>query len=118
MTPTQFQKLLLSLPEVIEGAHHGHADFRLGGRVFASLLPDGERAMLKLPLDAQRALVERDPATFAPAAGVWGRAGCTYRVLANVTPTKLRPVATDAWQFAQAAAAARPAKRSPRKRSP
>lgn len=113
MTPAQFRKLALSMPDAVEGAHHGHADFRRDGRVFASLHPDGERAMVKVPLDEQRRLCASRGDAFSPAAGAWGRAGCTMVVLAEVDVRELAGAMTLAWQqVALAAAATRRPRRS------
>ena len=69
--------MLLELEGVEEGAHMGHPDFSLGGRIFASLMADGVRASVKLAPEEQSAFVEESPRTFAPAAGAWGRQGWT-----------------------------------------
>ena len=42
----QFRKLALALPEVVEGAHMNHPDFRVRGRIYATLLPDVGQAMV------------------------------------------------------------------------
>jgi len=97
MTPEQFRRLALSLPGAIEGAHHGHPDFRANGRVFATLLPDGERGMVRLPPSEQREIVKAH-ACFVPANGAWGRSGCTYVHLVAASAEELRPLMTLAWQ--------------------
>jgi hypothetical protein len=55
----------------------GHADFRLGGRLFASLSPDETWATLNLSPDDQEALVAELPEQFEPLSGAWGRRGWT-----------------------------------------
>ena len=102
MTPAQFRKAALALPDVVEGEHHDHPDFRAGGRVFASLHPDGARAMVKLPPTEQARLVAASPDVWAPANGAWGRAGCTMVVLAAVRVAVVRDALTLAWQAATA----------------
>lgn len=102
MTPAQFRKAALALPDVVEGSHHDHPDFRAGGRVFASLFPDGERAMVKLPPDEQRRLCERLAGAAVPATGAWGRAGCTVVRLANWTVAGAKDALVLAWQAATA----------------
>ena len=78
MTPDDFRRLALSLPEAVEQAHMGHPDFRVGGKVFASLAyPDGAWAMVKLTPDEQAVRVEAAPEMFTPVKGGWGRAGAT-----------------------------------------
>lgn len=82
MTPTAFRKLALALAGAVEGEHMRHPDFRAGGRVFATLTADGLRGMVKVSPAEQRRLVRVDPQVFEPAAGAWGRAGCTMVALA------------------------------------
>lgn len=98
MTPAQFRKMALSMPGAVEGAHHGHPDFRCGGRIFASLQPDGERGMVKVPPADMVRLVKTHGGTFEPATGAWGRAGCTMVRLADVTSVVLKDAMTLAWQ--------------------
>lgn len=61
MSPDAFRTLALSLPETVEGSHHQHPDFRVGGKVFATLGPDGSWAMLKLPVSCSRRSWNRSP---------------------------------------------------------
>lgn len=52
MTPSQFRHIALSLPDAVEGAHMGHADFRVGGKIFATLgHPDAAWGMVQLKPD-------------------------------------------------------------------
>jgi hypothetical protein len=114
MKSDQFRRLALALPEVVEGAHHDHPDFRAHGRVFASLHPDGAQAMVKVPPDVQQRLVASGFAK--PASGAWGRAGCTMLVLADVQVAVVREALTEAWQFAAASAVRKPARKAAVKR--
>jgi len=78
VTPKQFAKLALSLPEAVESAHMGHPDFRVKGKIFASLgAPDDQWAMVKLSPEQQASFVATDAAAFQPCNGAWGRGGCT-----------------------------------------
>lgn len=61
----------------IESAHMGHPDFRVNGRIFATLRPDHGRGMVKLTPEEQREFVRQYPQACAPESGAWGRAGCT-----------------------------------------
>ncbi|MEA2691980.1 MAG: hypothetical protein QOJ16_1367 [Acidobacteriota bacterium] len=82
MTPEEFRSLALSLPEAVEQSHVGHPDFRVRGKIFATLgYPDGGRAMVKLTHDQQDALSRSRPELFAPVPGGWGRRGATYVTL-------------------------------------
>ncbi len=98
MTPDQFRRMALLMPDAVEGAHHGHPDFRVNGRVFASLHSDGHRGMVKVSPQEQGRIVRQSPSDFAPATGAWGRAGCTMVQLATVAANTLRDAMTLAWQ--------------------
>lgn len=115
MTDDAVRDLLLALEGVEEGAHMGHPDFRLGGRVFAGLTADGRRATLKLPLEAQAVLLHEAPHMFAPAAGAWGRQGWTSVELAAADPARVRAACLLAWEAAVAAPARR-SRTTPRRR--
>jgi hypothetical protein len=116
MTPEQFRRLALSMPDAVEGEHHGHPDFRANGRIFASLLPDGERGMVRLSPQQQRESVQVHATGFVPANGAWGRAGCTYVRLDAASVEALRPWMTLAWQEVVQHVPAKPASKAPRKR--
>jgi hypothetical protein len=78
MTPEEFRKIALALPETEERSHMGHPDFRVRGKIFATLgSPNAEWGMVKLAPDEQLVLVAAMPDVFAPAAGAWGRQGST-----------------------------------------
>ena len=117
MTPDQFRRLALSMPGAAEGTHHDHPDFRANGRIFATLLPDGERGMVKLLPQQQREILQRCAGEFVPGPGAWGRAGCTYVHLAAAATETLRPLMTLAWQevMQQPAKRASKAKEAPSK---
>lgn len=97
MTET-FRRLALALPDAAEQEHQGHPDFRVAGKVFASLGPEGDWAMVKLPLAEQAARIEAEPEVFEPFTGAWGRAGCTRVELALVEPSVLARVVGAAWR--------------------
>ncbi len=109
MTPEAFRKAALKREGVVESAHQDHPDFRLNGRVFASLSPEGQGwAMVKLAPEEQEAFVRNDPAVFSPFTGAWGKAGCTRIVLASAPAAAVGAALLMAWRLA---AAAKPAKR-------
>jgi hypothetical protein len=81
MTATTFRSLALSLPDAAEGAHMGHADFRIGGKIFATLGPDESWGMVKLTPNEQKEFLRAEPKAFRPASGAWGRQGCTIVTL-------------------------------------
>lgn len=78
MTTGEFRRIALSMPGAVEGTHMGHADFRAGGRIFATLgAPTNAWGMIKVGPDDQALLLSAHPKAFQAAAGAWGRAGCT-----------------------------------------
>lgn len=76
----------------------GHADFRVGGKIFATLSPDEQLGMVKLTPEQQEDFVRDEPAVFFPVNGAWGRRGCTYARLAAATEADLRPALRAAWR--------------------
>jgi len=99
MTAAEFRRAALSLPEATEGAHMAHPDFRVGGKIFATLgYPEaGYGTLVLTPLD-QDLLVRSHPKAFAPAKGAWGQAGGTT-VLLRAAPKKVVALALEsAWR--------------------
>jgi hypothetical protein len=99
MTATEFRRAALSLPGATEGAHMGHPDFRVSGKVFATLgYPQkGSATILVSPLD-QDLLMRNHPNVFAASAGAWGRSGSTT-VLLRAAPRELVSLALEsAWK--------------------
>jgi hypothetical protein len=98
MTPTEFRELALTFPEVIESAHMRHPDFRVGGRIFATLeYPNKDSAMVKLSRDEQREFIRDNPNVFQPAKGAWGRQGSTIVYLPSAPMKIVREALTAAW---------------------
>lgn len=99
MTRNQFRRLALSLPEAAESAHMQHPDFRVRGRIFATLgYPDDRHGMVKLTPDQQADVLESDRASaFGPASGAWGRRGATTVLLEAVDRELLRIALAAAW---------------------
>ena len=104
VTPNDFRKIALRLQNAVEGAHMAHPDFRVNGRIFATLHTDGKQGMVKVTPDQQRDFIHSQPAAFAPASGAWGRQGCTMVQLSVVDEETLGEAMTLAWQAAAAAA--------------
>jgi hypothetical protein len=99
MTPADFRKIALSLPETSESAHMDHPDFRVGGKIFASLgYPDNEHGMVILPPEDQARLVRTYPKIFTPAKGAWGKSGSTSVRLVAVDQATLRNALEIAWR--------------------
>ena len=98
MSQARFRKVALSLPDAIEGAHQGHADFRVGKRVFATLgYPDDDWGMVKLTPEQQAMVVEAEPEIFRPVPGGWGKGGATNVRLARADATTLQSALKMAW---------------------
>jgi hypothetical protein len=99
MSSSRFRRVALGLPEAVEGLHQGHADFRVGKRIFATLgYPDDEWGMVKLTPEQQSVVVEAEPDIFRPVPGGWGKYGNTNVRLANADPATLRSALTMAWK--------------------
>jgi hypothetical protein len=98
MTAAEFRRLALSLPEALEAAHMGHPDFRVGGKIFATLGPDEDWGMVKLTPDEQASLIESEPGVFDPASGAWGRRGCTIVRLRKAKALTVRHALLAAWR--------------------
>jgi YjbR len=95
MTPIQFRKIALSLPGTAESEHMGHPDFRVGGKIFASLgAPNEAWGMVKLTPDQQTSFVEANAESFQPCSGAWGRQGCTNIKLAAANTPIVRSALT------------------------
>ena len=101
MTPNQFRELALSFPEAIESAHMRHPDFRVGGKIFATLgYPDEDSAMVKLSADNQKEFVRTSPGVFTTVKGAWGRQGATSVYLPAAPTNIVREALTAAWRRA------------------
>jgi len=91
MTPDEFRKMALVIPTAVERSHMNHPDFRIAGKIFASLgVPDENWAMVKLTRQQQRAFIEKAPQVFQSCSGAWGRAGATNVYLTAAMPRVLR----------------------------
>ncbi|HET6898260.1 MAG TPA: MmcQ/YjbR family DNA-binding protein [Vicinamibacteria bacterium] len=94
-----FRQLALALPEAVEAGHMGHPDFRVKGKIFATLgYPDDRWAMVKLTPEQQTAFIESAPEVFVPVKGGWGRKGATNVRLAEATRGALGPALATAWR--------------------
>jgi hypothetical protein len=72
MRTDQFRRLALELPEALESSHMDHPDFRVRGRIFATLWPDHGYGVVMLPSEAQPEFVEEHPAVFETVRGKKG----------------------------------------------
>jgi len=98
MNAEQFRKLALKQPEATEGEHQGHPDFRVSDKIFATLGPDGDWAMVKLRPDQQASYIKLEPSSYEPFAGAWGRRGCTRIELGGAQTKRVAEAVHAAWR--------------------
>ena len=96
MTADEFREIALSFPEAEERSHMNHPDFRVGGKIFATLGPDLDWGMAKLTPEQQQDFLRFEP-SFAPASGKWGNGGATIITLVNADETAVREALNAAW---------------------
>jgi hypothetical protein len=100
MNAKDFRRIALSLEGAEEGSHMGAADFRVGGRIFATLASqDKGYGNLMLTIEQQKAFVEELPEIFLPIAGGWGRMGMTHIRLAAANEDVLQGALQVAWKL-------------------
>lgn len=98
MTPEAFRVMALQLPEVIEGRHMSHPDFRVRGRIFATLgYPSDEFAAIMLAPEEQAEFVKKGRGAFAPVKGGWGLKGSTNVHLKRASPELVKRALQAAW---------------------
>ena len=100
MTAADFRRIALSLEGAEERSHMGAADFRVGGRIFATLAAEklGFGNLMLTP-DLQAAFIGEQPDVFLPVAGGWGKSGATHVRLAAVTEELLAGALQAAWKL-------------------
>ncbi len=99
VTEDTFRSMALSLPEAVESAHMDHPDFRVRGKIFATLgYPAQGWGMVKLTPEQQKQLVEKEPDVFVPAAGAWGSRGSTTVCLAKASSEAVFTALVAAWR--------------------
>jgi hypothetical protein len=91
MNADDFRRIALGLRGSTEGSHQNHPDFRLHGKIFASLgYPDPGWGMVKLTRSQQARLISEHPECFQCVKGAWGRRGATGINLFAATPALAR----------------------------
>ncbi len=98
MTAQEFRELALALPETTEAVHGGHPDFRVRGKIFATLNGDETLGMAKLTPEQQAMFVRTEPKVYQPVKGSWGRSGCTYVHLEAASEPSVRQALIAAWR--------------------
>jgi len=99
MTTNEFRRMALSMPEAVEAAHMGHPDFRVGGKIFATLsYPRTGFGMVVLTPEQQELFVRTEPKTFTPVPGGWGQKGSTHVLLRTAKKVAVREALKTAWR--------------------
>lgn len=100
MNVADFRRIALSLPGAEASSHMGQADFRVDGRIFATLASAKHGyGNLMLTLEQQTAFVEELPEVFLPIPGGWGSMGMTHIRLAEASEDVLYGALHTAWKL-------------------
>jgi hypothetical protein len=100
MIAADFRRLALSLEGAEEGSHMGAADFRVGGRIFATLASEDKGyGNLMLTPEQQAEFVRELPKVFLPVHGGWGKMGATHIRLAKANEDVLAGALRTAWML-------------------
>src|SRR3954454_8429803 len=115
MTADDFRRIALSLEGAEEGSHFGVADFRVGGRIFATLAAQAQGyGNLMLTPEQQAAFLAEAPEVFIPVPGGWGRNGATHMKLAVANEDLVHGALQTAWKLRIEKNRKAPKKRVPR----
>ncbi|MGA2922929.1 MAG: MmcQ/YjbR family DNA-binding protein [Candidatus Sulfotelmatobacter sp.] len=99
MTTNDFRRLALAQPQAIESAHLDHPDFRVRGKIFATLgHPEKGWGMVKLTPEQQHYFSKAQPEVFLPVKGAWGRRGATSVNLKAANKRTLAKAMRSAWR--------------------
>jgi hypothetical protein len=98
LTAADFRRIALGLEGAVEGSHMGSADFRVGGRIFATLASEDQGyGNVKLTPEQQAEFVRELPEVFLPVHGGWGKTGMTHIRLAEANEDVLAGALRAAW---------------------
>ena len=99
MTAAGFREIALSQPDTVESAHMSHPDFRVDGKIFATLgYPDADHAVVVLSPDQQEGFVAEMPRTFSAVKGAWGKRGSTQIHLPSAETEPVAEAIRLAWK--------------------
>jgi hypothetical protein len=100
MISSDFRRIALSMAGAEEGSHMGQADFRVGGRIFATLASEKHGfGNLMLSPELQATFVSEQPSIFVPVPGGWGKNGATHIRLAEANEDVLNGALQTAWKL-------------------
>jgi len=116
MKTTDFRRIALSFDGAEEGSHMGAADFRVGGRIFATLGSENKGyGNLMITPELQAEFVGELPEVFLPVPGGWGKMGATHIRLAKASEEVLTGALHTAWKLRVEKNAGTKKKRAPRR---
>jgi hypothetical protein len=116
MTPDAFRGLALQLPDVVEGVHMSHPDFRVRGKIFATLgYPTREFAAIMLTREEQAQFVKEGAGALVPVKGGWGLNGSTNVRLKLADTELVKRALTAAWLHKSSAVPGRRRTKVPRR---
>ncbi len=100
MNVADFRRIALSFDGAVESSHMGAPDFRVGGKIFATLASQKQGyGNLKLTPEQQAEFVRELPEIFLPIHGGWGRMGMTHIRLAKANEDVLTGALRAAWKL-------------------
>jgi YjbR len=100
MNAADFRRIALSFEGAEESSHMGAPDFRIGGRIFATLASEDQGfGNLMLTPEQQADFVRELPDVFLPVRGGWGRMGATHIRLAKANEDVLAGALRTAWKL-------------------
>jgi hypothetical protein len=101
MNVEEFRRVALEQPEAVEGSHMNHPDFRVRGKIFATIPSVGkDEGMVKLTPDQQKKFAQEYPKIFSAVPGGWGIRGATLVTLALATKEIVNRAMRCAWRNA------------------
>jgi hypothetical protein len=114
MKAADFRRIALSLEGAEESSHMGSPDFRVDGRIFATLASQSEGyGNLMITVEQQQAFIADRPDIFIPIKGGWGHMGMTHIILAKADEDSLTGALTTAWKLRKEKSK-KPKKKKPR----
>ena len=97
VSPAEFRRLALALPEAVELPHFDNPSFRAHGKIFATLSEENRRGVVKLTAEQQEVMTSAEPKIFA-SVPAWGKHGWTYLHLAFADADTVRGALLTSWR--------------------
>jgi hypothetical protein len=92
---TTARKIILSMPEAEESQHHGHPDFRVNNKIFATLWPGEQRVVLKIGWDGSNPVLRSSPEALSK--NPWSKQGWTNVHLRYIAAAIFHQLVEEAW---------------------